>query len=59
MADEADNAQESIELAMRHSLAYRRPIATKCECGEPSMVTQSGRARFCEPHLADFQAGLL
>lgn len=59
MADEADMAQESIELAMRCSLAYRKPVSTKCEeCGDAATVLPNGaRARFCDECLVEFQAG--
>jgi len=48
MADDVDNAQRHIDAELSAALAVRKPVPTRCECGEPCVVLPNGaRARFC------------
>jgi hypothetical protein len=55
--DEDDRVQEVIEIGLRSSIAYRKPVSTKCEeCGDAATVLPNGaRSRFCDACLAQFQ----
>lgn len=56
MADEADRADECAEQHLAFALSVRKPVPTKCECGEPCAVLPNGaRARFCDECLVEFQ----
>jgi hypothetical protein len=56
MADDVDNAQRHIDAELSAALAVRKPVPTRCECGEPCVVLPNGaRARFCPDCLTDFQ----
>lgn len=56
MADIADAANDHIEAELARSIAYRKPVPTTCECGEPcAVLTNGARARFCEDCLEEFR----
>lgn len=58
MPDIADAADDHIEAERMRAIAYRKPVPTNCECGEPCAVLPNGvRARFCDEHLAEWVEG--
>lgn len=59
MSDVADDANDHIERELSAALKHRKPVPTRCECGEPCAVLPNGaRARFCDECLAEYQAAL-
>lgn len=57
MADAADNADSQIEAERMRAVAFRKPVPTHCECGEPCAVLPNGaRSKYCDDCLSDFQA---
>lgn len=55
MADIADAADDHIEAERMRALAYRKPVPTKCECGEPCAILPNGaRAKYCDSCLSEY-----
>lgn len=57
MTDLIEQAQDQADKDLAAALAYRKPVATRCEvCKAPAMILPNGaRCRFCESCLANFR----
>ena len=56
MADEIDLANDRAEQDLALALSVRKPVPTRCECGDPCAVLPNGaRARFCDDCLVEYK----
>lgn len=53
--DDIDRANERAEQDLALALAVRKPVPTRCECGEPVAILPNGvRAKYCDSCLSEY-----